>query len=191
MLTCYRIVAAPVLLVLIIAGFIEVFKWLLALSFLTDAFDGFLARKLKNESDWGARLDSIGDDLTFAVAVTGLAITRPAFIMQEWLIVAVLLALFLLQLLLALKKYGRLTSFHTYLAKIAALLQASFLLSAFFFEEIYYPLFYAACAVTVLDLLEEIALVLILPEWRANVRGLYWVRKNVRQQESETQKSFL
>ena len=44
-ITIYRIAAAPVLALLIIYGNKDVFKWMLAISFFTDAIDGFLARR--------------------------------------------------------------------------------------------------------------------------------------------------
>ncbi len=170
---------APVLLVLLLAGQLNIFKWLLAVSFFTDAIDGIIARRTRSASALGSRLDSIGDDMTFAVAVIGLIITRPLFIFQEWFVIAALLALFFIQLFMSLSKYGRISSFHTYLAKAAAILQATFLLSAFFCVETYYPLFYTAAAVTALDLLEEIMLVRLLPTWQTDVKGLYWIKRKL------------
>ena len=38
-------------------------------------------------------------------------------------------------------------------------------------------LFYAAIGVAVLSNLEEYALLALLPEWRADVRGLWWLRR--------------
>ncbi|MFZ1306482.1 MAG: CDP-alcohol phosphatidyltransferase family protein, partial [Ferruginibacter sp.] len=46
-ITVYRIIAAPFLLILLFTGKVDIFKWLLALSFFTDLIDGFLARKFK------------------------------------------------------------------------------------------------------------------------------------------------
>jgi len=41
-ITLYRLLAAPVLLLLLLNGQLILFKWLLAVSFLTDAIDGYL-----------------------------------------------------------------------------------------------------------------------------------------------------
>jgi cardiolipin synthase len=65
------------------------------------------------------------------------------------------------------------TAFHTILAKGAAILQAVFLLALFFWPEAPKLLFYAAAVLTALDLAEEIVLVLLLREWRADIKGLY------------------
>lgn len=174
-ITLYRIVTAPLLLVLLFLKQYDLFKCLLAVSFFTDLIDGFLARKYKVTSILGTKLDSIGDDLTVAVAVTGLFVIFPEFIRQQKWVFIILLGLFLTQMVYAFIRYGKMTNFHTLLAKTAALLQGIFLLLTFFTGQPYLLLFYTAAIVTILELIEEIILVYLLPEWKANVRGLYWV----------------
>ncbi|HEV8273918.1 MAG TPA: CDP-alcohol phosphatidyltransferase family protein [Chitinophagaceae bacterium] len=176
-ITLYRIIAAPFLLVLIFTGQYEIFKWLLAVSFFTDLIDGFLARKYKVTSILGTRLDSIGDDLTVLVGVIALFVTRLEFIKEQKFIFLFLLLLFMVQTIYALVRYGKMTNFHTYLAKTAALLQGIFLLVTFFSDEPNVMLFYAAAMITILELIEEIILVKLLPAWEANVKGIYWVLK--------------
>jgi phosphatidylglycerophosphate synthase len=146
---------------------------MLAASFFTDAIDGFLARKFKVISVFGSRLDSLADDLTMAMAIVGTFVFHPSFIKQQLLLVAILLGLFLLQLIMAFLRYGKPTSFHTYLAKLAAILQAVFLLSLFFYPAAGEVLFYLAAVATIFDLLEEILLVYRLPTWRADIKS-YW-----------------
>ncbi|MGE5106263.1 MAG: CDP-alcohol phosphatidyltransferase family protein, partial [Sphingobacteriales bacterium] len=55
-ITFYRIIAAPVLLVLLFAGQYILFTWLLGVSFFTDLIDGYLARKYKVSSVAGTKL---------------------------------------------------------------------------------------------------------------------------------------
>src|SRR5690606_21887524 len=110
---------------------------------------------------------SIGDDLTVLAAVLGLARMRWDFIQENAAVVSVLIALYLIQLFLALWRYGRISTFHTYLAKAAAVVTAIFLLVTFFFEPIVYPLFWLAVVITALDVIEEIMLVLIIKEDRS------------------------
>lgn len=183
-ITCYRIVAAPVLLWLILKGQLDIFKWLLTLSFLTDAVDGYLARRYRVVSLIGARMDSIGDDLTVGMAIIGLLNWHFDFISSHWLWASVLTALFCLHLIMGLVRYGKLTAFHTYTAKAAAVLQAVFLLASFFFSPPSLLLFYLVAALTGLGLLEEIVLIVLLPDYRFNVKGLFWVLKDKRVQRS-------
>ncbi|MFN4912110.1 MAG: CDP-alcohol phosphatidyltransferase family protein [Bacteroidota bacterium] len=174
-ITLYRIITAPLLVVLLFKGEHELFKWLLGVSFFTDLIDGVLARTFKVTSILGARLDSIGDDLTVLVAMLGLGFLKPQFFIEEWAFLVPLGLLFVLQTGFALYLYGKITSFHTYLAKLAALAQGIFLLAFFFFETINYPLFYGAAFITMAELMEEIIIVWLLPQWKSNVRGLWWV----------------
>ena len=177
-ITLYRVIAAPFLLILLFTKHYDIFKWLLGVSFFTDLIDGNLARKFKVTSILGTRLDSIGDDLTVLVGLIALFVLKLEFIKQHVIIFIILLVLFLVQTTYAFIRYRKMTNFHTYLAKTAALLQGVFLILIFFSKEPSLILFYAATVVTMLELTEEIILVRMLPQWKANVKGVYWALKN-------------
>jgi phosphatidylglycerophosphate synthase len=172
-ITIYRLISAFALLYFIVAGDMHVFRWLLAVSFFTDAIDGFLARKLKVTSVMGSRFDSIADDVTILMAVIALIVYKREFIMDQIIVFIILLVIYIVQNALALIKYHRLTSFHTWLAKIAAIIQATFLILIFFLPQPPLLLFFMAAAFTFLDLTEEIILVLIIPEWKADVKSIW------------------
>jgi CDP-diacylglycerol--glycerol-3-phosphate 3-phosphatidyltransferase len=159
------------------------FRWLLVISFVTDALDGFLARQFKAKSILGARFDSISDDLTVLAAIIGLFVFQPQFMRDEWLLIALLVLIFFIQTGYALVKYQKMTSFHTYGAKVAAVFQGLFLCSMFFFAEPIYWLFYTTVILTALELLEEIAMVFVMPRWKSDVRGLYWALRDHNKQE--------
>ncbi len=130
-------------------------------------------------------MDSIGDDLTIAAGITGIIILKPDFIRKEIVLVVMLLALFLLQTIFAFIRYGKMTSFHTYSAKIAAIMQGTFLCSLFFFSEPAYLLFYITVSLTAIELVEEIILIFVLPQWKTDVKGLYWVINKKQTKESK------
>lgn len=180
LVTLYRIITAPLLLVLLFKGYYLTFKWLLLVSFLTDAIDGYLARKYKATSVLGSKLDSLGDDLTVLVGTIGIFQLRFDFIKEQLFIILILFSLFSIQLIFSIIKYGKLSSFHTYGAKAAAILQGIFILSTFFFKEPSHLLFYLASLVTALELIEETILVGIIKHWTNDVKGLYWVLKKSR-----------
>lgn len=173
----YRLLVAPVLVFLIFNNNLDLFKWMIAISFFTDLIDGVLARKFRITSVFGSKLDSMADDLTIVAAIIGVFVLKSGFLYDNRVIFIILFVLFLFQTAFALIKYHKISSFHTYLAKVAAILQGTFLVLLFFFPEPLYFLFYAAAIVTALDLIEEIVLVMIIPKWEANVKGIYWVYK--------------
>ena len=178
-ITLYRILAAPLLLYLLVSNRLDTFAKFLVLSFFTDLIDGFLARKFKVTSILGTRMDSIGDDLTVLMAVIGMIMYKSEFMLEHKLAFLTLFFLFLIQISYSLIKYHKFTSFHTYLAKVGALLQGLFLIHIFIMPDPDLFLFYSAVIITGLDLIEEIAMVYILPGWLTNVKGIFWLPENV------------
>jgi len=59
------------------------------------------------------------------------------------------------------------------MAKLAAIGQGIFFLLLFFLDYRPYGVFYAAVIITAVDLAEEILMVLVLPQWKTDVKGLY------------------
>lgn len=165
------------MLILVSTGQESIFKWMLPISFFTDLIDGFLARRFHVASKWGSFIDSIADDLTIVAGVAGMVVFKWPFVKQQYFWIVLLLALFLIQMILALVRYKKISSFHTYLAKISAILQGLFLILIFLFQEPFIILWYLAIGFTMADLLEEIILVILLPTWETNVKGMYWVMK--------------
>jgi CDP-diacylglycerol--glycerol-3-phosphate 3-phosphatidyltransferase len=79
-----------------------------------------------------------------------------------------------LENLLALVRYGRLSSFHTVCSKITANLLGLFIGVLFLFG-LHPWLLYLAAGMSILASLEELALLALLRQWRADVRGVWWV----------------
>ena len=177
-ITLYRIIAAPFLLILVFNGDFNIFKWLIGFSFFTDLVDGFLARRYKVVSILGSKLDSIGDDLTIFCAITGLFVFNFDFIKEHVISLLFLFILYLIQLIIAFYKYHQITNYHTYLAKLSAILQGVFFIFIFFTKNNYIYLFYFALFITAIQIIEEIIITLYLKTWKANVKGLYWVLYN-------------
>jgi len=85
-----------------------------------------------------------------------------------WLAVAV--ASYIVPVAIGYAKYGRLTSYHTRLARLSAYAGGASALVVFAGGPTV-P-FRIATALLVLAEIEEIAITAVLPEWRANVRSL-------------------
>lgn len=169
-----RALAVPVLFALALAGRETAFTWVLVPALLSDIADGLIARLFALESRLGAALDSIADTLMLLVSVYGIWVFHPEVFREHPWLCGVAVGLWLLEDLLALLRYGRLSSFHTYLSKIVANLLGFFIGWLFLFG--FEPwLLYAAAGTSIVASLEELALLKALPEWRADVRGLWWV----------------
>jgi CDP-diacylglycerol--glycerol-3-phosphate 3-phosphatidyltransferase len=175
----YRIAAAPFLLLILWLGNRELFTWLLLVSYSTDAIDGFLARKLKITSARGSQLDSFGDQITFMVGLIGVLIYEYDFVKTHAFFIILVLAIYIFQMIFAFLKYGKATAFHTYLAKLSAIVQSVFILWLLFFGPIYW-LFYVMIVLGMLETIEEIALIFMYDNWVAGVKSFYWARRDKR-----------
>lgn len=175
----YRIAAVPLLLTLIWLNERELFSWFLVVSYSTDAIDGFLARKLKITSARGSQLDSYGDQVTLIVGLLGLIRFEPAFMKENYLLILIAFIPYIVQMIIAYRKYGKATAFHTYLAKLSAVIQGVFILWLLFFGPVYW-LFYTMIIIGVLETIEEITLIHLYDKWVAGVKGIYWALKDKR-----------
>lgn len=181
----YRVLAVPLLLALLWFDERLLFSWFLLISYSTDAIDGFLARRLKITSARGAQLDSIGDQITFIVGLIGLWVFENTFILENLTLIIIAFAPYIIQMLIAFKKYGKATAFHTYLAKSSAIIQAGFILWTLFFGPVY-ALFYLMIVIGILETIEEITLIFMYDEWVEDVKGIYWALKDNRRIKEST-----
>ncbi len=175
----YRIATVPILILLLVLELRQFFTWFLLISYSTDMIDGFLARKLKITSARGSQLDSLGDQLTFAMGLLGLLVFEYDFIKENYLLILIAFLPYIIQMVIAFKKYGKATAFHTYLAKLSALIQGVFILWFLFFGEVYW-LFYMMIGIGILETIEEITLIYMYENWVDGVKGIYWALKDKR-----------
>jgi len=175
----YRIFAAPFLLLLIWLDLRLFFTWLLLISYSTDAIDGYLARKLKITSPRGSQLDSFGDQVTLIVGLIGLFYFETNFIKTNLVLILIAFIPYISQMGIAYFKYGKATAFHTYLAKLSAMLQSLFILWSLFFNP-EYVLFYIMIIIGLLETFEEITLIVMYDNWVSDVKGIYWAFRDKR-----------
>jgi len=170
MLTASRIAMAPVLIALILSVQPVAFLGLFVIALLTDFADGFLARRLHQQTPLGARLDTLADMAMGLSGLTAAFVLWPHITARECEFV-VAATLFLLSPCVAgLMKYGRATSYHTWSAKTAT---ASLGITAIilYSEGPSWP-FHIAVVVAAVAAVEEVAITVVLPTWTPDVRSL-------------------
>ena len=169
-LSALRLALAPVLLALAWSGAPRAFVCCLALSLMTDIADGRIARRTGQASERGAVLDSWADLATYASLPLSAWWLRPGFVRAEAVFLLVAVASYVAPVAIGFLRYGRLTSYHTRGARLAAYLGGASTLVVFAGGPAL-P-FRLATAVLVLAELEEIAITAVLPTWHANVPSL-------------------
>ena len=167
-----RLAATPVLLFSALGRHESLFQWLLLACLLSDILDGLLARTFHWESRFGAWLDSMADMLVALIAPIGVYVFQWSVLRPHWPPLAAMVGLNLIQMASAFWRYGRISSFHTLLIRAAAYTQGTFVMSLFFWGFQTW-IFYLMVPVSLRVYGEELLLVWMLPEWQANVGGLY------------------
>lgn len=86
MLTLCRILLIPLLVIFLIEGNRDAAFWVFIAAGITDALDGFLARVLRQKTDFGALLDPIADKMLLITSFVTLSVLG---VIPKWLTVIV------------------------------------------------------------------------------------------------------
>ena len=113
-----RIALMPAVLLAAIGGSRLWFLILVAASLVTDALDGFVARRLNAFSDFGRKLDSAADYLTMITGLAGIALLWPDIVRRElpWIVAG--LSAFFGVIVFGFVRLGHPPCYHTWAAKI-------------------------------------------------------------------------
>jgi CDP-diacylglycerol--glycerol-3-phosphate 3-phosphatidyltransferase len=173
-LTLTRLALGPAMLVLA-ATLPHPGPWLaaaLVVGFLTDLFDGILARHLGVSTPRLRRLDS-QTDLVFWLCVLGCVfVARWETARANLGYIIAILVLEAATYAISIRKFGREACTHAYSAKAWCVLAVGVFVAVLGFGEGEYafPVLFAGY---VLSWLDVVAIVLILPQWRSDVPSFY------------------
>jgi CDP-diacylglycerol--glycerol-3-phosphate 3-phosphatidyltransferase len=176
-LSFYRILAFPFILYLAISGREYWFAVFLIINLITDVLDGAIARGFHQQTEIGARLDSIADFGTYILAVTGIFMFKmeefSPYLYSFYVFVFFIFAPDFFSLL----KFKCMPSLHLYSWKIGGYIQGIFFFTLFTLG--FYPaLYYFMIVWGVIASIEHILIQIIINEMKSNAKGLYWVLKN-------------
>jgi len=171
LLSAFRIACVPVLLLLAARGALTAFLVLFALGLLSDALDGPLARRLGQETAFGARLDQWGDFALWAALPLAAWWLWPEIIRREAWYVALAVSCMLLPTAIAFLKYRAVPGYHTWSVKLGAIAM-SIAVPLLLLFDIPWPfrvaaLFQLVCAV------DELGITLLSPECRNDVPSVF------------------
>ena len=166
-----RLFMAPVLLILALNQHPYWFIVILIFSEFTDVLDGYLARRLNQITQLGARLDSWGDFAIYTTIAFCAWILWPDIVQRELIYFTIILICLILPIVVGLIKFHRLISYHTWSVKIAvATTVISYIL---LFSGLFEWPFRLAVLVCLWAALEEVAITLLLPRYQVDIRSLF------------------
>lgn len=169
-LSAFRILLAPVLLIVAWYGYHWLFLGLWLFSYFTDVLDGFIARRFGLSSELGAKLDTAADFAIYSASPLAIWWLWPDLMRQEWPFFLAIMLSILLPPVIGFIKFQRMTSYHTLLVKLSIILVV-FSLVYWFLGGSPWP-FRLVTAVAIIAALEQIAITLMLPEPDVDVRSV-------------------
>jgi len=176
-LSLYRLLSFPVVLLLIFSGYYNLFVFFMWLNLTTDILDGWIARRLKQVSETGAKLDGLADTATYILGLTGMVVYKWVDLQPFARLFYIFIGLFIISRLFSLLKLGRFYGFQTYTGKAAGYIHGSFFLVLFIFG--FYKWYYLLMIVSgFIVFVENMLITIYLDQPRSNVRGIWWVLKD-------------
>jgi len=166
-----RIASVPVLLILAWFQYQTTFLIIFAIALASDAIDGYLARKLNQITNLGTKLDTWGDTAMYFTAPFCGYLLWPELIKEDLITIAIFWIAFIIPIIAAIIKFGRMPSYHTFLAKTNTILLSFAVLVWFIFA---YPwIFRFAVFLELMIMVEYLAITKYLTIWRGNI-PTYW-----------------
>lgn len=152
--TLSRLLLIPVLWFLAIKGFSVYLGIGLVVAGFTDSIDGFLARRLNLQSEFGSQFDSLADNILGPSAVIWLLMLEPSVYLENKVISLVGIFLYLVMMVVAWTKFRRFADLHLYSSKVSATLLIVFEAHTFIFEGYNQDLFLIVVSISILSLIE-------------------------------------
>lgn len=179
-----RAVLGPVMMVAELAGWPGLtLAWMVFTALLSDIFDGVLARRWKCDTAAVRLFDSMADIIFYLCCAAALWFSQPQLMRTFVVPIAIILSLEALKLLFDFVKFGKPTSYHSYLAKTWGLVLAITVIMSFVMQMslALRIAWWVSVTLGTLYCLEGLAMSLIMPEWRHDLKTL-WRAWKVRRQ---------
>jgi len=154
--------------------FIDLHSWQFVCVYLmcgiSDLLDGYIARKTKTQSLLGAKLDTVGDMIMFAVV---LYIFIPAITIPNTLVIwfMAILSIRVLSIIIVFIKYKMFAMLHTISNKITGLLL--FFIPMVIGSPLENPIIYFVCAVASVSAIEELIIHITSKELEVNSKSIF------------------
>jgi phosphatidylglycerophosphate synthase len=138
---------------------------------ISDAFDGYVARKAGTASKLGEKLDSVADFMMVMVLIVLLyPIINPTFRIIIWIVIIGIVKI--AAVIVTFIKYKTLGMLHTYSNKITGFMLFAFPLTLSFAKSD--VLIYIICAAASISAIEELVIDISSKEFEANKKSIFW-----------------
>ena len=141
---------------------------------LSDIYDGVLARRWKCDTAAVRLFDSMADNVFYLGAAAALWMRHPQLMRSFAVPIGIVLGIEVLKLAFDCVKFGKPSSYHSYLAKSWGLVLATTVVMSFAMSSgpVLRIFWWVALAFGVLACLEGLTMSLIMPEWRHDLKTI-------------------
>jgi phosphatidylglycerophosphate synthase len=153
--------------------------------FITDVLDGFIARKLNQVSENGAKFDSFADNLFLPSTLVWLWMFRKEIFTQNWLLITISIIAYFASILLGMIKSRQFGNTHLYSSKIAAVAEYSFASHALIAAQYNQPFFVITAILFIFSSVEDVALRLYSDQVNEHMGSLFLVWRYNHNKKSE------
>lgn len=184
LITSYRLLAVPLIFYFIFSGQEKLFAIFITINLVADWLDGHIARWFKMETELGAKLDAFADNFTYVEAFIGLFVFKMDDLRPHLVSFIIFITILVSTVIVSLIKFRKFPSYHLYSTKAGGYIEGGFFICLFTLG-FYAPFYYFMITWGILAAFECIAIDMIIPEMRSNVKGLYWVIKERRAEKKK------
>lgn len=168
-----RAMCGPALVAAVVA---EASPWLLAglvtFAFVSDVFDGIIARRLGVATELLRRADTIVDTVFYACAALALLLRSPSVLSTHLVGLGLIVSLELVRWMIERRRYGRLASYHMWSAKVWGITLWLGFCEAFLTGQAG-PFMQAAVVMGVVADCEGLTASLVLSSWQHDIRTVW------------------
>jgi len=180
LLSFYRLLAFPFILILAITGYEKLFIIFICISLVTDFLDGLIARTFNLQTRFGLALDNLADIGTIFTAIYGMFVFKWEDFKDHVWVLYLFLFVFIISYIVAFIRFKKVPGLNLYGSVASAYLQSIFLFVLFAWNFVLW-LYYLALFAGILAYIEKILILLRLDDIRPGVKGLYWLMKEQKQ----------
>lgn len=141
------------------------------LGFLSDLLDGMIARRLKIANAALRIFDSYADIFFYVCLLASICLTHSGLVFDLYFPAMIVFLFQLVNWLVSLIKFNKLTSYHSYLAKIRALALFIGIMTLFQFGNSFF--LWVSMLFAIISNIEGIIISLILPKWYCDVWTIF------------------
>ena len=185
-LTAFRLLILPVLWVCAILDFSVIVGIGVAVAYLTDILDGYFARKMNLVSSFGAKFDSIADNLLQPSILVWLWLLKPKVFIDHPILWTVTIAVYFTSILVGLIKFRRFGNLHLFTSKYGSLITFPFAVHTFIAPQYSQVLYYLAMVSSLVSSSETLILQLWLDRVDEHLGSIFLVIAKKKQRNQGT-----